>query len=81
MSEKVRPYQNGAEAIRHMLESLCKTPRNGPHLPITISIRSADFMSMSNEQRQMAFQGKPQSERFARLGSSQSEVFWLPRLP
>ena len=76
-----KEWADGAVAIRHMLESLCKTPRNGPHLPITISIRSADFMSMSNEQRQMAFQGKPQSERFARLGSSQSEVFWLPRLP
>lgn len=76
-----KEWADGAVAIRHMLESLCKTPRNGPHLPITISIRSADFMSMSNEQRQMAFQGKSQSEKFARLGSSQSEMFWQPSEP
>ena len=76
-----KEWADGAEAIRHMLESFCKKRQNGPHLPITSSIRSADFMSMTNNLRQMAFQDKQPSERFARLGSLQSEVFWLPRLP
>lgn len=72
-----KEWADGAEAIRHMLESLCKTRKNGPHLPITFSIRSADLMSMTNNQRHRAFQDKQPSERFARLGGSQSEVFWL----
>lgn len=71
-----KEWADGAEAIRHMLESLCKTRKNGPHLPITFSIRSADLMSMTNNQRHRAFQDKQPSERFARLGGSQSEVFW-----
>lgn len=76
-----KEWADGAEAIRHMLESFCKTRKNGPHLPITFSIRSADFMSMTNNQRQVAFQDKQPSERFSRLGSSQSEVFWQPSEP
>ena len=76
-----KEWADGAEAIRHMLESFCKTRKNGPHLPITFSIRSADFMSMTNDQRQRAFQDKSKSEKFARLGSSQNEVFWQPDAP
>ena len=76
-----KEWTDGAQAIRHMLESYCKTRQNGPHLPMTFSIRSADFMSMTNNQRQMAFQDKQPSERFARLGNSQSEVFWQPSEP
>lgn len=76
-----KEWADGAEAIRNMLESFCKTRQNGPHLPMTFSIRSADFMSMTNNQRQMSFKDKPQSERFARLGNSQSEVFWQPSAP
>lgn len=76
-----KEWADGAEVIRHMLESLCRTRKNGPYLPITISIRSADFMSVTNNQRQMAFQDKPQSEKFARLGNSQTEVFWQPSAP
>ena len=76
-----KEWADGAEAIRHMLESFCKTRKNGPHLPIAFSIRNADFMSMTNDQRQRAFQDKSKSEKFARLGSSQNEVFWQPDAP
>lgn len=76
-----KEWADGAEAIRHMLGSFCKTRKNGPHLPITFSIRSADVMSMTNNQRLMAFQEKPKSEKFAQLGNPQFEIFWQPSEP
>lgn len=66
---------DGAQAIQHILENFCKKRKHGPHLLITFSVRNADFMSMTNNRRQIAFQCKPQSEKFARLGNPQSKVF------
>lgn len=76
-----KEWSDGAEAIRHMLDSLCRVRKNGPHLPIALSIRSADLMSMANNQRNLAFQDKPKSEMFARIGSSAADLFWLPSAP
>ena len=72
---------DGAEAIRYMLDNFYKARKSGFHLPITASLRSADLMSMMNNQRDQAFQDKPPSERFARVGHSAAEMFWQPSAP
>lgn len=79
--ELEKSWSDGAESIRHMFDNLCRVRRNSPLLPITSSIRSADLMSMMNNQRELAFQGTQQSEKFARVGNSASEIFWQPSAP
>lgn len=76
-----KEWLDGAEAIRYMLDNLCRVRKSGLHLPITASIRSADLMSVMNNQREQAFQNKPQSQMFARLGNSTTEMFWQPSAP
>ena len=74
-------WLDSAEAIRYMLDNLCRVRKSGIHLSITASIRSADLMSMMNNQREQAFQDKSQSEKFARIGHSVAEMFWQPSQP
>lgn len=81
LHELEKEWEDGAESIRHMLDALCRVRRNSPLLPITPSIRSADLLSMMNNQRDLAFQDQPQSESFARLGNSATEMFWQPSAP
>ncbi len=76
-----KEWVDGAEAIRCMLDSLFRVRKSNLHLPITVSIRSADLMSVMNNQREQAFQDKPQSEKFARIGNSPTELFWQPSTP
>ncbi|WP_022967567.1 TraI domain-containing protein [Denitrificimonas caeni] len=76
-----KEWLDGAEAIRYMLDNLCRVRKSGIHLPITASIRSADLMSMMNNQREQAFQDKPQSEKFARVAHSAADMFWQPSAP
>lgn len=76
-----KEWLDGAEAIRHMLDNLFRVRKSNLHLPITASIRSADLMSVMNHQRDQAFQDKPKSERFARIGNSTTEMFWQPSAP
>ena len=76
-----KEWLDGAEAIRYMLDNLCRVRKSNLHLPITASIRSADLMSVMNSQRKLAFQDKSQSERFARIGNSNTEMFWQPSAP
>lgn len=72
---------DGAETIRYMLDNFYKVRKSGFHLPITASIRSADLMSVMNNQRDQAFQDKPQSEKFARVAHSSADMFWQPSAP
>lgn len=76
-----KEWLDGAEAIRYMLDNLCRVRKSNLHLPITASIRSADLMSVMNNQREQAFQGKPKSERFARVSNSAADMFWQPSAP
>lgn len=76
-----KEWLDGAEAIRYMLDNLCRVRKSNLHLPITASIRSADLMSVMNNQRDQAFQDKPQSERFARVSNSTADMFWQPSAP
>lgn len=74
-------WPDGAEAIRYMLNNFYRVRKSGFHLPITASIRSADLMSVMNNQRDQAFQDKPQSEKFARVAHSSADMFWQPSPP
>lgn len=76
-----KEWRDGAEAIRYMLDNLCRVRKSNLHLPITASIRSADLMSVMNNQRELAFQDKPKSERFARVSNSAADMFWQPSAP
>lgn len=76
-----KEWTDGAEAIRYMLDSLCRVRKSCPHLPIALSVRSADLMSMTNNHRYQAFQENSQSKKFARVGSSSAEMFWQPSAP
>jgi hypothetical protein len=76
-----KEWADGAEVIRYMLDSLYRSRKSGPNLPITLSLRSADLMSMANNQRNLAFHDKPKSEVFARIGNSAADLFWQPSGP
>lgn len=76
-----KEWADGAEVVRYMLDSLYRPRKSGPNLPITLSLRSADLMSMANNQRNLAFKGKSKSEVFAQIGNSVGDLFWQPSAP
>lgn len=77
-----KQWVDGADVIRHILDNLCRVRKSNLQLPITSSIRSADLMSMANNQREQAFLYNPDAVSFAKIGNeSTAENFWRPCVP
>lgn len=75
-------WADGANALRYLFDWMLRPRPQRPMMPIALSIKQADVMSASADNRQRAFSSKPDWQTFARFdGSGPANTYWLPRPP
>ncbi len=75
-------WADGANALRYLFDWMLRPRQQRPMMPIALTIRQADVMSASADNRQRAFSSKPDWQTFARFdGSGSASAYWLPRPP
>lgn len=75
-------WADGANALRYLFDWMLRPKHQRPLMPIAMTIRQADMMSASADDRQKAFSSKPDWQTFARSdGPGPASSYWLPRPP
>ncbi|QJD59950.1 HD domain-containing protein [Pseudomonas sp. gcc21] len=77
-----RVWADGANALRYLFDWMIRPRQQRPMMPIALTIKQADVMSASANNRQQAFGGKPDWHSFARFeGAGPGCTYWLPGPP
>ena len=75
-------WADGANALRYLFDWLLRPRQQRPMMPIAVTIRQADAMSASADNRRQAFNDKPHWHSFAKFdGAGPDNTYWLPRPP
>ena len=75
-------WADGANALRYLFGWMIRPHQQRPMMPIALTIRQADVMSASADNRQKAFSGKPGWHTFAKHnGPGPASTYWLPSPP
>lgn len=75
-------WVDGANALRYLFEWMLRPRQQRPLMPIALTIRQADVMTASADNRQRMFSCKPDWHTFARFdGPGPASTYWLPSAP
>lgn len=75
-------WADGANALRYLFGWIIRPHQQRPMMPIALTIRQADVMSASADNRLKAFSDKPGWQTFAKHnGPGPVSTYWLPSPP
>lgn len=75
-------WPDGANALRYLFDWMLRPRQQRPLMPIALTLKQADVMSASADNRQKAFSQLPEWQTFAKdQGPGPASSYWLPSPP